>query len=293
MSYDRHALEAELVRDEGERLTVYRCTAGKQTIGIGRNLDGVGISVAETRQLGITKATAIARGITVAQSRALFANDIARVESDLDARLSWWRSLDDVRQRVLINMCFNLGINGLLCFKNTLAMINAHRFADAAAGMAASLWHRQVGARALRLESMMRTGRTVRQMELVNTFDTALAGVALLIGAYFYGRSDGKAIELAAQARVDAAVRVEQEKRGALVDQLGGLAAQQETARSGNVREIYRVSSTVTEKPVYRNVCVDADGVRLLDQAAAVAGGEDPGGVPAATGASAETAPER
>jgi lysozyme len=158
MTYDRRALEEELVRDEGERLQVYRCTAGKQTIGIGRNLDGVGISASETATLGITKASAIAKGITRDQSRALFANDIARVERDLDAKLPWWRQLADARQRVLLNMCFNLGINGLLGFRNTLAMIQGGRFEDAARGMAASLWHRQVGTRAIRLEAMMRTG---------------------------------------------------------------------------------------------------------------------------------------
>jgi len=159
MSYDRARLEAELARDEGERLRVYRCTAGKRTIGIGRNLDDVGISAAETAALGITVASCIARGITREQSRALFANDIARVEAGLDRHLPWWRGLDGVRQRVLLNMGFNLGLGGLLGFRNTLARIERGDFAGAAEGMKASLWHRQVGARAERLESMMATGK--------------------------------------------------------------------------------------------------------------------------------------
>ena len=159
MTYDRARLENELARDEGERLKAYRCTAGKRTIGIGRNLDDVGISAAECEALGITLKSCIARGITQAQSRALFANDIAGCERDLDRRLPWWRGLVPVRQRVLLNMCFNLGITRLLGFRNTLAMMKAGDFAGAARGMLASLWARQVGDRATRLATMMRSGK--------------------------------------------------------------------------------------------------------------------------------------
>lgn len=158
MSYDVNLLIDELVVDEGERLRVYRDTVGKRTIGVGRNLDDVGISPDERAQLGITVASCIARGITRAQSRRLLVNDINRAERALDRRLPWWRSLDPVRQRVLLNMAFNLGIAGLLKFRNTLAAIERHDYAAAARGMEQSLWHEQVGARAKRLEKMMRTG---------------------------------------------------------------------------------------------------------------------------------------
>lgn len=158
MSYDRAALEAELIRDEGEELKVYRCTANKRSIGVGRNLDDVGISKAESAALGITLASVLKNGITRTQSRALLANDIDACERQLDAKLPWWRGLSDVRQRVLLNMCFNLGITGLLGFKNTLAKMQRGDFAAAAAGMRASLWARQVGARAERLATMMEKG---------------------------------------------------------------------------------------------------------------------------------------
>jgi lysozyme len=158
VSYDRVALEAALVRDEGEKLKVYRCTADKRTVGVGRNLDDVGISKAETAALGITLASVCKNGVTRAQSRTLLANDIDACERALDARLPWWRTLGDVRQRVLLNMCFNLGIAGLLGFRNTLAKMERGDFAGAAAGMRASLWARQVGARAERLAVMMERG---------------------------------------------------------------------------------------------------------------------------------------
>lgn len=170
VSYDRAALTAELIRDEDERLKVYRCTANKRTIGVGRNLDDVGISKAETAALGITVASVCTNGITRPQSRALLANDIDACARQLDAKLPWWRALGDVRQRVLLNMCFNMGIGrrpdpvknikgaGLLQFVNTLTKIERGDFAGAAAGMRSSLWARQVGARADRLALMMEKG---------------------------------------------------------------------------------------------------------------------------------------
>lgn len=155
---NREVLRAELTRDEGERLRVYRCTAGKRTIGVGRNLDDVGITPAETDELKITTRSAIQKGITRAQSQALLDNDIDRVFRDLDRRLPWWRTLDPVRQRVLANMAFNLGIAGLAGFRNTLRFIREGNYSNAADNMLASKWARQVGDRADRLATLMRLG---------------------------------------------------------------------------------------------------------------------------------------
>lgn len=135
---DRARLTADLIRDEGVRLRPYRDTVGKLTIGVGRNLDDVGISRLE--------------------AETLLQNDIAKVEAQLDAALPWWRSLDDDRQRVLANMAFNMGINGLLGFKNTLELIHTGRYLDAAQRMLETKWAHQVGVRAQRLALMMRDG---------------------------------------------------------------------------------------------------------------------------------------
>jgi lysozyme len=88
----------------------------------------------------------------------LLKNDIARFSAELDERLPWWRTLDEVRARVILNMAFNLGVDGLLKFRNTLAAVKAGEWDRAAVGMLASLWAKQVGARAKRLARMMRTG---------------------------------------------------------------------------------------------------------------------------------------
>jgi lysozyme len=93
----------------------------------------------------------------------LLANDIADARADLDRYLPWWRGLDPVRQRVLIDMSFNMGMGapnrgGLLSFVNTLSNIRQGRYAEAADMMLASKWAQQVGRRAVRLATMMRTG---------------------------------------------------------------------------------------------------------------------------------------
>lgn len=159
MTYDRARLRAELIRDEGFRAKVYRCTARKLTIGVGRNLDDVGIRPEETARLGITKASVIRDGISRDHALALLDYDIDVVERDLDAKLPWWRKLAPVRQRVLLNMAFNLGTPGLLGFRNTLRFMAAGDYAAAGAGMRASLWARQVGDRAARLVRMMLSGK--------------------------------------------------------------------------------------------------------------------------------------
>jgi len=88
----------------------------------------------------------------------LLDHDIAEHAAELYRALPWVLELDPVRQAVLVDMTFNLGIHGLLGFKNTLAAVRARRWEDAANGMMQSKWAEQVGSRALRLADMMRTG---------------------------------------------------------------------------------------------------------------------------------------
>lgn len=100
--------------------------------------------------------------------------------------------------------------------------------------------------------------------------------IALLAVAYIAGRRDGRAIADGKQAAVDRAVEKERGKRETAVAQGDAAGQARETDRQTQVREITRETNTITERPVYRNVCVDADGVRILDRAAAVANGDDP-----------------
>lgn len=135
---NRDALANQLVTDEGLRLKPYKDTVGKTTIGVGRNLDDVGISKQEAMML--------------------LGADIDKAFADLDKFLPWWRDMSDARQQVIANMCFNMGIGKLQTFVNTLQAMKDGRYADAAAGMRNSLWAKQVGARAERLAQMMENG---------------------------------------------------------------------------------------------------------------------------------------
>lgn len=138
MTYNRELLTYELSRDEDVRAKPYKDTVGKLTIGVGRNLDDKGLSKAEIN--------------------VLLNNDINGCESDLDRDMPWWRQLSDNRQRVLLNMCFNLGIAGLKGFKNMLRDIQNGLYDQAAVEMLDSLWARQVGGRAVRLAKLMKNG---------------------------------------------------------------------------------------------------------------------------------------
>jgi lysozyme len=135
---NRARLMDELMRDEGVKLKPYICSAGALTIGIGRNLD--------------------ANGISIAEAEVLANNDIDRCMAELDKALPWWRSLNDTRQRALVNMCFNLGISRLLQFKRTLNALEDGRWDDAADAALESRWATQVGQRATRIARMLRSG---------------------------------------------------------------------------------------------------------------------------------------
>lgn len=146
MKTDDALLNKELRRDEGVRYSPYFCSEGVKTVGVGHNMKAKPIPTDWTFPL------------TDAQIDQLLADDLAEVFTGLDKRAAWWRDLSYPRQRVLANMAFNLGIEGLLSFKRTLQAIQEGRYGFAASGMMNSLWAKQVGDRASRLAAMMRAG---------------------------------------------------------------------------------------------------------------------------------------
>ena len=95
---------------------------------------------------------------TQGEAEAALAADLDRHCDELVRALPWVERLDPVRAAVLINMAFNLGVPGLKGFNNTLAAVRGGAYARAANGMRASLWARQVHARAERLAQEMETG---------------------------------------------------------------------------------------------------------------------------------------
>lgn len=152
-------LRRQLTRHEGRpmqdgRAYAYRDSRGFWTIGTGRLID---------RRRG--------GGLSDAECDLLLDNDMAETLADVMLHLPWVAGLDDVRQRVILDMAFNLGCKradggigpksgapGLLGFAATLEAVRTGDYSRAARNMLASLWARQVGARAPDLALMMQTG---------------------------------------------------------------------------------------------------------------------------------------
>ncbi len=123
-------------------LKMYLDTVKKWTIGFGHNLSD--------------------KPISAHACEMILDDDVQDVINELNIRIPWWQGLDDVRQRVLADMCFNMGWGngkkGLSSFPNTLRLIQQKKYVEAANAMRNSLWYKQVGPRAVKLCKMMETG---------------------------------------------------------------------------------------------------------------------------------------
>ena len=124
---------------EGMKLKPYKCTAGKLTIGIGRNLEDVGISEDEANML--------------------LRHDIQEATRQLLHAFPWMGDFNDARISAMINFTFNVGIGTVKKFENTLAYMQSGDWDKAADEMMDSRWARQVGNRAIEVTDQIRTGK--------------------------------------------------------------------------------------------------------------------------------------
>lgn len=134
-------IESQLREDEGEVLHAYKDSEGYLTIGIGTLID--------KRKGG---------GLLPEESAFIFQNRMRILKDRIRKALPWFDELDFVRQGVLLNMAFQMGVDGLLKFKNTLRHVQARQWTAASVGMLDSLWAKQTPERAERLAEQMRTG---------------------------------------------------------------------------------------------------------------------------------------
>ena len=129
----------QLKRHEGFKAKPYRCSAGALTIGYGTNLD--------------------ARGITREEAERLMMNEVYDCVKALQRKLGdTYNNLNANRKAVLINMAYNMGISGLMNFKNTLRYIKQGNYEQASENMLVSQWADQVGNRAKELSEIMKIG---------------------------------------------------------------------------------------------------------------------------------------
>ena len=92
------------------------------------------------------------------QIDAALRSDVDKADFACQVAFDWYFGLNEPRRAVLVNMAFQMGINGLLAFKNTLAVVRDERFEDAAESMRQSEWAKQTPTRARALAAQMATG---------------------------------------------------------------------------------------------------------------------------------------
>lgn len=159
MKYNASHFLDKLVEHEGLVLTVYKDTLGIDTIGIGRNLKDRGISKEELDYMDIPNMDVVyEHGITEADARYLALNDIAIVENELCRVHPCVEDLDSVRQLILMDMAFNMGVPRLCKFVKMWNAIHEENFEAASREMLDSRWARQVGGRAKKLSDAMKAG---------------------------------------------------------------------------------------------------------------------------------------
>lgn len=135
----RLKLKQLLVQHEAYRQFVYSDSTGHLTVGIGRNLSD--------------------RGISTTEAFYLLDDDILYFSSKLSHFLGCFNFLDENRQIALIDMCFNLGVQGFLNFKEMIAALETYNYERASKEMLDSKWAEQVGDRATTLANIIRTGQ--------------------------------------------------------------------------------------------------------------------------------------
>ena len=132
----------EMLREhEGVETHAYVDTVGKVTIGVGRNIDSKG---------GL--------GLSTDEINYLLANDVKRVNAELAAAFSWYKTLGTPRKDAIMDMCFNMGLPRFKKFKKALAGMAKGDYKTAAVEFLDSRWANQVGQRAITVTDIIRSG---------------------------------------------------------------------------------------------------------------------------------------
>ena len=141
-------LMQELIGDEGFKYEIYLDHLGYPTMGVGH------LITEKDEEHGKPVGTPISED----RIRGCLDNDIKIVCEELDMKEPWWRTLNDNRQRVIANMCFNLGHPRLSGFKKFIQAMQVSDWERAAVEMMDSKWSGQVGDRAVRLRDRVLRG---------------------------------------------------------------------------------------------------------------------------------------
>lgn len=139
---NKTALANDLVHDEGFEASCYLDSLGFQTIGIGRLID--------KRKGG---------GISLEEAMYLLGNDIDEKHAEIVRKWPTFNGLSEVRKRAVMNMCFQLGVEGFLKFKKAIKAMEIGNYNRAALEFFDSKWAKQTPSRARRICDMINTNK--------------------------------------------------------------------------------------------------------------------------------------
>jgi lysozyme len=152
-------MEQQLVLHEGERLTAYMDTLENWTIFVGYNLSARGVDALEHICKRPFRGPYESLSGTQDESRAVLKEDIIRLDKVIPVAWPYYAKLDGIRQRVALDMAFNMGLHAL-SFKNTIAAVERKDYSAAVRNLYQSKWAGQVGhGRSQRLGQMLLTGQ--------------------------------------------------------------------------------------------------------------------------------------
>lgn len=143
----------EISEDEGFKERVYKCPRGFDTIGKGYNLEANPLKLTDFEIQEFYK-----NGISEKTADYLLIRYVDEIERTLQLKVEGFEQLNEARRGVLINMAYQMGIVGLLKFKNMLIALKHDEYDLAAKEMKNSLWYTQTPNRAKRLITRMKTG---------------------------------------------------------------------------------------------------------------------------------------
>ncbi|BEC01754.1 glycoside hydrolase family protein [Escherichia coli] len=146
--------------DEGEKLTIYKDTEGYYTVGVGHLLTKEKSKEKAIFELDKLVGHKTNGYINERESADILQNDINRTIKNIsDTELfNTYTKVDSARRAALVNMCFQLGVSGVLKFRKMIRYMNVLEFDKAADEALDSLWSRQTPNRAKRVTDVIRFG---------------------------------------------------------------------------------------------------------------------------------------
>ncbi len=119
-------LVQQIVKHEGEEQYAYNDSRGYVTIGIGRNID-----------------RRCENGLSKDEIYYLLNNDLRACIAKIDSYI-WYINSDEIRQGVLIELCFNMGLDNLLKFHDFLNFMQQKNYVGASQSLLDSAWSKEV-----------------------------------------------------------------------------------------------------------------------------------------------------